>query len=337
MNVSSQYDVLILGGGPAGLATALSLKQHQPTATVAVVEPFSYRGSRSTEVFAPICKKYLERLGILEEFLSLNSVSPSHGIAAAWGSKDLCHQPYPKRGWNVDRPQFDAWLAEMAIQRGVDWLDHDCRNGDFIVDATGRHAVYAWQQGATREVDDLLIGHTRIYRRKRSDLQATIEAWEHGWWNAVPHLDDKVAVTCYCEIAQAEKVQAQWNRLLEQAQHIEKLVHGSPVSSFARSVATGCLDQLVGKSWLAVGDAACSLDPVSGLGMSKVLQSGIFASYAILDHWSGRSEGLLKYQDILRKNYEEYQRLQGAYYAREQRWCHSSFWQERHRRSSAWT
>jgi flavin-dependent dehydrogenase len=44
---------------------------------------------------------------------------------------------------------------------------------------------------------------------------------------------------------------------------------------------------VAGDSWLAVGDAASTFDPLSSQGIVKVLRSGVCASYAIADPLTG--------------------------------------------------
>jgi len=53
-NIES-YDVVILGGGPAGAATALSLRSHAPDLSVALIEQTNYHAMRIGETLPPRC------------------------------------------------------------------------------------------------------------------------------------------------------------------------------------------------------------------------------------------------------------------------------------------
>ena len=58
------YDVLILGGGPAGCATALALRAQAPALAVGLIEASSYDQPRIGEVLPGVARVFLEHLGI---------------------------------------------------------------------------------------------------------------------------------------------------------------------------------------------------------------------------------------------------------------------------------
>ena len=87
----------------------------------------------------------------------------------------------------------------------------------------------------------------------------------------------------------------------------------------------------IAQTLICVGDAASSFDPVSGQGIVKALRSGVFASYAIADNLErGDSDGLRRYGAFVRSEFAAYRTTLDDYYAQEQRWPDSVFWQRRH-------
>ena len=113
-------DVVIVGGGPAGAATALALVGHG--LEVAVVERSCYDTVRIGETVGPDIKSLLVELGLWERFLATLH-NPSHAVHAVWGSAAVSHQdfichPYGV-GWHLDRRRFDGMLADSAEERGV--------------------------------------------------------------------------------------------------------------------------------------------------------------------------------------------------------------------------
>src|SRR4051812_25170366 len=166
------HDVVIIGGGPAGAAAALSLRVHAPSLSVALVERSAYDRQRVGETLPPTARGVLEHLGVWDSFTGQGHVA-AYGTRAAWGSGELYENEFiyhpAGRGWHLDRRRFDRMLAREAGRRGVriysghrltdslqkngGWLlGIDTGEGSellvdasFVIDATGRRAAFAGQ------------------------------------------------------------------------------------------------------------------------------------------------------------------------------------------------
>ena len=361
------YDVVILGGGPAGSATALALKRRDATWRVALIEKTDYSALRIGETLPPPAQRPLTELGVWDAFLRRSPLE-SPGTRAAWGSaqfheNEFIFSPYG-RGWHLDRRDFDAMLAGNAEQAGVDVFRravahvHDRRDDEwrlalrqvdapardvrarFVVDATGRRSAFSTTQGARHLVVDQLVGVAVFLRvgpaGSGPDTYTSVEACEHGWWYAatVPN-GDMVAVfmTDASHLrTRAWRTLDDWLSLTVSAPHTASRVAGGvPLRDPSLySASSQRLDACVGDQWLAVGDAACTFDPLSSQGVMKALRSGIDASRAICRHLSGDAQALAVYGDRLAKTYEDYLDGRVAYYAMERRWPDSPFWRCRH-------
>lgn len=85
-----------------------------------------------------------------------------------------------------------------------------------------------------------------------------------------------------------------------------------------------------GDTWLAVGDAASTFDPLSSQGLVKALRTGVFASFAIADLLTRDTDaGLARYRRYVPEEYASYSRARAKYYNEEHRWPHREFWRRR--------
>ena len=112
--------VLIVGGGPAGLATALELAHRHIAAMV--VERSAYDDLRIGEHLTP--PGVLDSGRSIPPFLGPAGVhGESAGVTAYWGSETANHTDYflhpGQHGLNLSRPRFDADLARAAESSGV--------------------------------------------------------------------------------------------------------------------------------------------------------------------------------------------------------------------------
>jgi 2-polyprenyl-6-methoxyphenol hydroxylase-like FAD-dependent oxidoreductase len=92
------------------------------------------------------------------------------------------------------------------------------------------------------------------------------------------------------------------------------------------------LPRVAAPSWLAVGDAAASHDPLSASGIVRALDSAVHAAHAI--HSSlvdGRMGPLAEYEARQAQAYRRYAETRARYYQLEQRWPDAPFWRRRQR------
>jgi len=355
-------DVAVIGGGPAGSACAIALRQTFPSLHVSMIESTGYTQPRAGEVLPPVARALLSHLGVLQQVDSAQA-SPSCGLASAWGSDTLEQKDYfygtTGEGWHLDRSRFDAMLAQQANSLGSEvWLQTSLQEAErtedgwrlrlsgnkrlaakWVVDATGRKAAFARSQGITQDVQDKLTAYLRVVRcHEESSAQTMIEAAPQGWWYTAPLPAGRrvVALLTDADIGRQLDLTSdlQWRQALESTQHMRHFIASdAPFEErMVRSAATLSLQMTHGQGWIATGDAAAAYDPLSGRGMVHALRSGIVAAFATGDMLChGQSSGLIRYATMLRAQLSRFEEAKVKHYAREERWTEQPFWQRRQR------
>lgn len=228
----STYDIVIVGGGPAGCATALALARNPELrgARILLVDAGRAAGPRIGECVPPPIVRLLEALGVRQSFSS-ESHRPCYGSCSSWGSDELGYNDYLvspfRHGWHLDREAFDRWLLEevevhipvhrnsvaRVMGRAPDGIRISLREGGtrypaselrivarHVVDASGQ-AHIARQLGARRRYADKLVAYTcwiDVSCRSLGDY-TMLEATEYGWWYAARLPDGRVVVTVTTE------------------------------------------------------------------------------------------------------------------------------------------
>jgi flavin-dependent dehydrogenase len=357
-------DVVVLGGGPAGCATAVALAREG--ISVCVIAPDRNGAPAIGETLLPDSAELLEQLGLWQQFLA-EGHEPSLGTCSSWGSDEIGYHDFVLsirgRGWHLDRAHFDAFLlaaaesagaavahgarfvsAASAIAGGFDLQLVDrarasvALNARFVVDATGHRASFARSRGARRVQRDRLMfvyGFFDVVDSLPSQRLTMVEAVETGWWYASPLPHSRIAVAFASDpthIREAELTQPErWLAALMRTRHVAARLRGCDLRPplVARVAPSSLSDPVAGAHWLAVGDAAAAYDPLSARGIHKALANGIDAANAItraLAVGAGETPG---YAAGVVTDFSAYRAERDHFYAAETRWPRSRFWAQR--------
>jgi len=358
------FDVVVLGGGPAGAAAALTLRRSG--LHVLVIERSDYHLPRIGETLAPGAEGLIDYLGVGAALRESGHLM-AFGTDAAWGSpqvqsRDFINTPFG-HGWHLDRRRFDQALAAAAQQAGAllwtaaqveqcaqitpdDWQLRVRHAGGvatiaarFLIDASGKRASLARRQGAVRRQYDRLVGvagRLCFPGGVAPNTFTLVETYADGWWYSARLPDDSLLVVLMSDsdLVRQHMLQtsAGWWAALTQMQHSGARAAGGrlagPLQVYAAHSAR--LEQPFGAGWVATGDAAASFDPLSSSGIPRALDSGIRAAQAVDALLRRGNPGALQsYADTLSQSFALYLDTWARYYRMEQRWPTAPFWRRR--------
>jgi flavin-dependent dehydrogenase len=326
-------------------------------------------GDKFGESLPPSVRPLLHRLGVWDAYLDTRP-RPAYANRSSWGTEQICDFDFiwnvHGTGWHIDRVGFEAMLREQAVTAGVVLLagtrieaaerqrDRQWRLlvvgasevstavAPVIVDAGGRAASFARQQGARRRRLDPLIASTAyLLPRGASACEGTtlVEAVRDGWWYSAPLPDGRLAVAFFTDPdltpAQVSRTMSGWRRLLSACGPTRERVeaHGNQPANEPQLAVAGSsvLDCIAGDGWLAVGDASATFDPLSSHGIGAALDGGIRAAAAARAYLAGDHRALERCAEQTIENFARYLLMWRSYYADECRWPDATFWRRRHR------
>ena len=361
--MADDYDVAVVGAGPAGSATARRLALSG--CRVILLERSQFDAPRVGESLAPTTTALLTELGVWPQFTGLHPL-PSYGTRSAWGgpepqSHSHLVSPYGC-GWHVDRVAFDRMLAEAAAAAGAEFrcatacarVDRDDRwllsvtedgrpagepvRARVLVDATGRTARIGRQLGGRSTAFDRLVGVAALLDGVdvAEEGFVLVETTPDGWWYSAPTAAGRMigmlmTDTDVCRSLRAS-IPGHWHQRLAGTRLTAARVAGSVVwgprvfPAASQRLRRAAYDD----RWLAVGDAALAVDPISGSGVVRALRTARAAATTILAVLTGgESRPIAAYEAERDRECTQYLRERAHYYSAERRWDSALFWHRR--------
>ncbi len=324
--MSTQYDVVIAGGGPAGSTAAIVLAR--AGLRVCVLEKDRHPRFHIGESILPRNTALLRELGLEKAVLSLTHV-PKLGAEFGLGNDSKPRRFSFNDGmlpglpvFNIERSKFDKLLLDTAREAGAEVFEQRPVTG--IVRLAEGDVELATGAGAV--VGRLLLdasGHGTLVGRalnlrttfKEAELQkvAYFQAFENverlpggeaghpgifmceeGWFWIIPLSETKSSVGFVTRPSFVRTLNLPANQLLQWA------IARCPIVRHRMRHATGSAENMVlsdfsyrcrpyaGPGYMMIGDAACFLDPIFSTGVTLAMLSATHAAGLAVELLGGR-------------------------------------------------
>ena len=309
------WDLVVVGGGPAGSAAALRARQVRPDARVLIVDRADFpRDKPCGDGVAPHALDVLAELGVstadivdgFRPVQRLRLTSPTGYVAA----RSMRRQAYV-----IPRAVLDARLLAAARERGAHVRRHRVRTlqraGDVVVlDASIRARAVVGADGAESSVRRLLgmppnrRGHVAVAMRGYAPvppgcsgeqvITMTGERWPAYAWSFP--IGDGRANVGYGEVLRGAPVPR--TRLLQRLGELLPGVEPAPETLRAhRLPLSSSRPKVVDGPVILAGDALSLINPMTGEGIFYAVLSGALAGEAaLLAQGAGQ-----RYRQLLRR------------------------------------
>jgi flavin-dependent dehydrogenase len=348
----------IVGGGPAGSICARELVRHGHR--VILFERRVARLARPAETCMPRVRSAIE--AACGTMLPSRLFRPFDHFCTGWGSDELERHACGPRDAGpavvLDRPAFDDWLLALAEADGVmawrGWQVVDARLSDrtwrlgvrrgqesrsievdFVVEATGPSVRSPFLPDASRSFFDRLVCTSMDVPDAGLDVPAGVESCRSGWWYTARTVAGLRTISWFTDADTAGLAtdrRKSFADSLEQTTHMRRLAGSLPKRGVLHAISarTSLRDIVASPFWISVGDAARTIDPLSGGGIGRAVDDAVDAATAVSRAIRDRDpEPLRGYASARIQGFHEQLAAQQSYYAAESRLAGREFWRRR--------
>jgi flavin-dependent dehydrogenase len=310
--MSDQFDVAIIGGGPAGSVAGSVLAKHGRSVVIFEREKFPrFQVGEST---IPASLDTLQRIGVKGKidqagFLTKHGgeiVSACGGARAKFFFRNALN-PRWKTAYQIDRMTFDDILLKHAQSLGcevreetkvesveftADGATLQCKNSPapihaaYVIDCSGRSSLLANRFRLKQPFPHLKKFSVYSYYQRNTKSNEPEDAYTRmirgaeGWFWVIPIANGKISVGVVMDLEKFNQLrlspEAALNRIIAEQPELRKWVENTTryLPVFATADFSYAVSQLTGDRWLLAGDAAGFLDPVFSSGIYIAIYSG---------------------------------------------------------------
>ena len=183
-----------------------------------------------------------------------------------------------------------------------------------VVDATGRAAKIARSLGAISHQLDHLVAASVVGELADGAIvgDTFVEATRDGWWYVSPLPGRRRIISIFTDsvIARTARLTTPsgWWEALQRTEHVVRLARQMVPTAppTVVSAASRVLTPAAGAGWVAVGDAALAVDPLSSSGVATALASARLATDVLTAAPSARPAAIAAYDTWIAARADRY-------------------------------
>jgi FADH2-dependent halogenase len=313
MHTEPDYDVAIIGGGPAGSTAACLLARHGRR--VVVLEREKFPRFHIGESLLPYSMTAFERLGVQDKLRGISMEKIGGEVASACGTRKVRfyfrtgYKLAQTKSYQVKRADFDKLLLDHAAEAGAevreqtavekvefspDGVTLGVKSGDgprevrakYVIDCSGRNSVVGNYFKLRKTFDTLqkfsVFAHFEdVPLRDREELNLTrLIRGKDFWFWMIAVSETRVSVGVVMDTARFRELKKSPEEALkhfvEKSPEMRERMEGARRVSEVYSISDYSYrnSRFTGDRWMLAGDAAGFIDPIFSTGVFLAILSG---------------------------------------------------------------